>query len=103
MVVSAQVLIFRNVHFGDSFFSLRIDIMEVEAAQYATITRDMAETGSYLEVYCVGKDYLDKPPLLFWLSSLKISLFGNTNILYKQLPVLLMLLSIWAIYRFTRL
>ncbi len=77
--------------------------MEVDAAQYASIARDMAETGSYLEVYCVGKDYLDKPPLLFWMSSLAIGLMGNTNIAYKLLPVLLMFLAMWCTYRFARL
>lgn len=86
-----------------AYISMRIDIMQVDAAQYASIARDMAETGSYLEVYCVGKDYLDKPPLLFWMSSLTISLLGNSNIAYKLLPVILLLMAMWATYRFARL
>ncbi len=86
-----------------AIFSLQIDIMDVDAAQYASIARDMMESGSYLQVHSLGKDYLDKPPLLFWMSSLTIFLFGNTSIAYKLIPVILLMVGIWATYRFTRL
>ncbi|MFT5877289.1 MAG: hypothetical protein ACI9GM_001338, partial [Salibacteraceae bacterium] len=38
------------------------DIMEVDAAQYASISMQMAETNSFLEVYHLAGNYLDKPP-----------------------------------------
>jgi 4-amino-4-deoxy-L-arabinose transferase-like glycosyltransferase len=85
-----------------AFFSLRIDIMEVDAAQYATIASEMAASGSYLKVYSRGLDYLDKPPLLFWMSSVTIALLGHTSVAYKLFPVMLMLIGIWATYRFAR-
>src|SRR6187549_2480350 len=50
------------------FLNLFIDVMEIDAAQYAAIAREMADTGNYLQVYHRGQDYLDKPPLLFWIS-----------------------------------
>lgn len=83
--------------------NLNIDIMEIDAAQYASISREMAETGSYLQVYQRGHDYLDKPPLLFWLSSLGISLLGNTSLAYKIIPVLFLVIALWATYRFASL
>ncbi len=44
---------------------------------------EMVQSGSYLEVMERGKDYLDKPPFLFWVSSLSYRLFGFTNFAYK--------------------
>ena len=86
-----------------SVANLLIDIMEVDAAQYAAISLDMQHSGHYLQVYLRGHDYLDKPPLLFWLSSLSISLLGNTNIGYKLPAVLIVWLGIWATYQFGKL
>ena len=83
--------------------NLTIDIMEVDAAQYASISMQMAHTGSYLQVYQRENDYLDKPPLLFWLASTSISLFGNTNFAFKLPAVLLLMLALWATYAFSKL
>ncbi|MEO0008670.1 MAG: hypothetical protein RJA20_2866, partial [Bacteroidota bacterium] len=48
---------------------LFLDIMDVDAAQYASIALEMTQNGSWLQVMHRGADYLDKPPLLFWLSA----------------------------------
>lgn len=77
------------------------DVMEVDAAQYASISREMAETGEYLQVKHRGGDYLDKPPLLFWLSSLSIWAFGNEAWAYKLPSFLFTVLGLWSVYRFT--
>ena len=63
----------------------------------------MTVNGSYLEVYHRGQDYLDKPPLIFWISSIGISLFGNTSFAYKLLPVFFLVIGLWATYKFARL
>lgn len=83
--------------------NLFIDIMNIDAAQYACISFEMASTNSYLEVKEFGYDYLDKPPLLFWLSSLSIKLFGTTNFAYKLPSFLFLLASLYAVYKFTLL
>lgn len=88
---------------GLYFLSLRVDIMEVDATQYAEISRQMARTGSYLQVYQYGMDYLDKPPFLFWVSSWSISLFGATNLGYKLPSILFSLWALFATYRLGRL
>jgi 4-amino-4-deoxy-L-arabinose transferase-like glycosyltransferase len=79
------------------------DVMEIDAAQYAAISMEMAQTGSYLQVFEQGRDYLDKPPLLFWLSSLFIKIFGTYSWAYKLPSFLFTMLGIYAIFRFTRL
>jgi 4-amino-4-deoxy-L-arabinose transferase-like glycosyltransferase len=86
-----------------TLINLRIDIMEVDAAQYASISMEMGQTDRYIQVYHRGADYLDKPPLLFWLSSLTISLLGNTSFAYKLPAIILLWLGVWATYRFGKL
>jgi 4-amino-4-deoxy-L-arabinose transferase-like glycosyltransferase len=87
--------------FAIYFHNLFIDIMQIDAAQYAGISAEMAQTNSYLEVKEFQQDYLDKPPLLFWLSSVSIKIFGATNFGYKIVSFLFILFSLYAVYRFT--
>lgn len=80
--------------------------MDVDAAQYASISMEMLQGGTldaWLQVQHRGVDYLDKPPLLFWLTSASFWLFGLSNWAYKLPSLLGALAGIWAVYRFTRL
>jgi 4-amino-4-deoxy-L-arabinose transferase-like glycosyltransferase len=79
-----------------------VNVMDIDAAQYASISREMLETGRYLQVYEHGQDYLDKPPLLFWLSSLSMGVFGATNFGYKFPSLLFAFLAIYSTYRFAK-
>jgi 4-amino-4-deoxy-L-arabinose transferase-like glycosyltransferase len=83
--------------------NLNIDVMEIDAAQYASISREMADNSSFLEVYHRGEDYLDKPPLLFWLSAVSFKVFGVHSWSYKLPALLVLLLGLFATYRFTQL
>ncbi len=82
---------------------LGIPLIDIDAAQYASMSREMASTGNYLQLYDLGKDYLDKPPLLFWLSSISIQLFGVHDWAYRLPSILCLGLALWSIYRFTLL
>lgn len=81
----------------------QIPVIDIDAAQYASMSREMMENGSYLKLYDLGFDYLDKPPMLFWLSSLSLSLFGVFDWAYRLPSVLMLLLGIYATYQFTLL
>ncbi len=84
--------------------AFRIDIMDIDAAQYASIGREMADNGEFLEVQLRGQDYyLDKPPLLFWISAIIFKLFGISNFAYRFIPILSTILGLYAVYRFTKL
>ena len=74
-----------------------IDVMQVDAAQYAGMSMEMIQNKSFLQVFNRGNDYLDKPPLLFWLSSLSIGAFGINNFAFKLPSVLSSLLAIYSI------
>lgn len=79
-----------------------IPIMEVDAAQYASISKQMFQDHSFLEIIHRNLNYLDKPPLLFWLSGASISLFGVNDFAYKLPSVLFSILGVWSTFRFAR-
>jgi 4-amino-4-deoxy-L-arabinose transferase-like glycosyltransferase len=80
-----------------------VNVMDIDAAQYAAISREMMQSGSYLQVYEQGHDYLDKPPLVFWLCSVSMKVFGVNNFAYKLPSILFALLAIFSTYRFALL
>jgi hypothetical protein len=80
-----------------------LDVMEVDAAQYAAISQDMARGGDLLHLHFRGADYLDKPPLLFWASALSFKLFGVHNWSYKLPSILAAVFAIFGTYRLARL
>ena len=82
---------------------LFIPVMDVDASQYASISMEMFQGGSWLQVMHRHADYLDKPPLLFWLSAGSFSLFGIHTWAYKLPSLLGAFAGIYAVFRFTRL
>jgi 4-amino-4-deoxy-L-arabinose transferase-like glycosyltransferase len=82
---------------------LFIPIMEVDAAQYASISREMLERNSFLQVTDNYKDYLDKPPLLFWISALSIKILGVSSLAYKLPSFLLALFGVFSLYKLAEL
>ena len=83
------------------FGMFAIPLIDIDAAQYASMSREMASSGNYLQLYDLGADYLDKPPLLFWLSSLSIQLFGVHDWAYRLPSILCLGLALWSTYSFT--
>lgn len=79
--------------------NIGIDIMEVDAAQYASISRDMAASSNFLHVFVQGKDYLDKPPMLFWLSSISIKIFGVSELGFKLPSLLFLAFAVWVTFQ----
>ena len=64
-------------------YGLNLPLLGLDSSQYAELSRQMNESGNYLEIYLDGNDYLDKPPLLFWLSSLSFSIFGVSEFAFR--------------------
>jgi len=85
------------------FLAIPVDIMEVDSAQYFSIAREMMDRGDYLHVYDRGVEYLDKPPFIFWITSLFFAIFGVNEFAFKLPSILFSLLGIYATYRFTLL
>jgi 4-amino-4-deoxy-L-arabinose transferase-like glycosyltransferase len=81
------------------FTAARVDTMDVDASQYAEISREMMLSGDCLHIYDRGIEYLDKPPLLFWLSATSMKIFGINNFGYKLPSILFALWAVFATYR----
>lgn len=98
-----HTLILFTIIFAVYLLATGVDVMDIDASQYASMSREMAESKSYLQVYEQGKDYLDKPPFLFWINSVSIMCLGANNLGYKLPSVLFALLAAWALFRFAKL
>lgn len=80
-----------------------VDVIEVDAAQYASMSLEMMQTGNYLELFNRGNEYLDKPPLLFWITSLFFKLFGVSNLTYKLPSILFSVLGMFSTFKLAKL
>ena len=75
------------------------DVIDVDAAQYASISMEMLLNETYLTVTERGSDYLDKPPFLFWINCISFKLFGFNNFAYKLPTLLFSLISLTYTYK----
>src|SRR6478609_11036783 len=80
-----------------------INVIDPDSAQYASITRKMLERGDYLTFTDQGREYLDKPPLLFWLSGISFSIFGINNIAFRIPAFLATLLALYSTFKLAEL
>lgn len=83
--------------------SITVPLMEIDSVQYANISREMLLNKSFLQIFDQGKDYLDKPPMLFWVSSLSMYFFGINDISFRLPSILMAILAIYSTYKFTML
>jgi hypothetical protein len=80
-----------------------VPLMDVDATQYASISLEMMNRGDYLHVIHHQKDYLDKPPLIFWLGALFFKLFGVKVWVYRLPSFLFTLLGVYSTYALAKL
>ncbi len=80
-----------------------IPMMEIDAAQYASISEQMIREQSWLQIKHMESEYLDKPPLLFWFAAAFIRVLGYHSFAYKLCSVLASGLAVYSTYRFSRL
>jgi len=76
--------------------------MDIDSAQYAAMSMEMWQNQSFLEITNLGKPYLDKPPLIFWLSSCSMGVFGFHPWAFKLPTFLSTVLGFYSIYRLTQ-
>jgi 4-amino-4-deoxy-L-arabinose transferase-like glycosyltransferase len=80
------------------FINLNYALIEPDESRYAQIALEMFESGDWLVPRLGGEPYLDKPPLLYWLTATSYSLFG-VNEMSARLPCALAgLLTVLAVY-----
>jgi 4-amino-4-deoxy-L-arabinose transferase-like glycosyltransferase len=55
---------------------LDFHLLEPDESRYAEIPREMLATGDWVVPHLQGEPYLDKPPLLYWLTAASYRAFG---------------------------
>lgn len=84
------------------FCRLGTPLLEPEEARYAEIPRQMLAEGRLVVPVLHGQDYLDKPPLLYWLVMASFRLFGPHDWAARLVPGLAGWLTVLAAYLWAR-
>ncbi|WP_018613922.1 ArnT family glycosyltransferase [Segetibacter koreensis] len=74
-------------------------ILEPDGALYATISKHIALTGEWFNLYGNGHDWLDKPHFPFWMAAFSFKLFGITSFAYKLPAFIFWLAGIVFIFK----
>ncbi len=69
---------------------------------YASIARDMLASGSWVVPKLDGVPYLEKPPLLYWITAISYAIFGVSEVSTRAAPIVGLLLMLSAICWFAR-
>jgi 4-amino-4-deoxy-L-arabinose transferase-like glycosyltransferase len=73
-----------------------------DASKYAAIAREVFETGDFIHLQVEGEPYIQKPPLMFWLSALSFHVFGISNFAFKLPMLLFSFLGMYSVYRLAK-
>src|SRR5205085_7177721 len=73
--------------------------MDNDSAHHANIAMHMYLNRDYVNLIDAGKDYLDKPHLLFWLCACSYKIFGVTSFAYRLPSFLFTILGVYSTYR----
>ena len=75
------------------------DIMEIDGALYASISKQIEGGNNWLYLWAGGAEWLDKPHLPFWLAAISFKLFGISAFSYKLPSFLFFIVSIFYCYK----
>lgn len=79
------------------------DIFNGDSALYASIAKNMAESGDWLILNSVMQEnWIDKPHLAFWIWAVFIKVFGNTNFGFKLPSLLALLVLLRYVFLFSK-
>ena len=81
---------------------LPLDLIDPDAALYATISKTIAANNDFVNLYSLGHDWLDKPHLPFWITAVSFKIFGVSNFAYKLPAVLIFFFGIYTTYKFAK-
>jgi len=82
--------------------NLGYSLFEPDETRYSQIALNMHETGDFLVPRLDGEPYLDKPPLLYWLSEISYRVMGVNELAARLPTALAALLTVLATYVFGR-
>ena len=71
--------------------------------QYASMSRELLRGENILHLFDNGEPYLDKPPLIFWITSLFFKIIGVSDFIYRLPSLIFSLFSIYFTFQFSLL
>src|SRR5947209_8123691 len=77
---------------------LRTPLLEPEETRYAEIPRQMLHAGRWVVPVLHGQDYLDKPPLFYWLVMASYRAFGVHEWSARLVGGLIAVLTVVVVY-----
>ena len=77
---------------------LSFPLMEPDESRYAEVPREMLQRGDWVTPRLDGQPYLEKPPLLYWLTAVSYRLFGVHDWAARLPPALAVHGSILLLY-----
>ncbi|HTY56252.1 MAG TPA: glycosyltransferase family 39 protein [Candidatus Binataceae bacterium] len=75
-------------------------LWEPDEARYAEIPREMLATGDFVVPHLNYVIYVEKPPLLYWLTAFSFRLFGENEFAARIVPATSAMLGVIATYVF---
>src|SRR5437868_6351053 len=73
-------------------------LWEPDEARYAEIAREMLERGNFLIPHLNYVPYVEKPPLLYWITALSFTMFGLGEFAARLAPALAGIVGLLATY-----
>lgn len=81
------------------FYRLGIPgLMDPDEGRYAEIAREMWQRSAWITPHLNGVKYLEKPPLVYWLTALSFAALGRTEFAARLVPALSALGGVLAVY-----
>ncbi|MBC7867398.1 MAG: glycosyltransferase family 39 protein, partial [Gloeobacteraceae cyanobacterium ES-bin-316] len=82
-----------------NFTGLFNEVMEPDGALYASLAKEIANSGNWINLWVRGADWLDKPHLPFWLAALSFKILGVSAFAYKLPSFILFLVSLFYCFK----
>lgn len=77
-------------------------LLNENEGRYAEIAREMLARGDFIIPHLNGLPYLEKPPLLYYLTALSFSIFGINDVAARLVPIGASMLSLFTLVWFGR-
>ena len=90
------LILFSILSYFLGFFN---NIIEIDAMQYASMSRELLRNENSLFLFDNNTPYLDKPPLIFWTTSFFFKLFGASNLTYRLSSLIFIIIAIHSTYK----
>ena len=99
--MSFRILSWFLIGFGCFYGIGSTPLLDNNEGMYASIARDMLTNGNFIIPHAAGLPYIEKPPMLYWLMALSMSLFGQNEFAVHLVPALAYFFTAFGLYRFT--